>query len=241
MARKFLRQITLNGGYVTNVEFDYLQPTDLPGIANSAYATFTPTGNDDEFDDESFTGWTAVTPGSNNPTLTEVGSMLSMAHPGGDAAAALHAWVKQPANGIPANTYVEAAFRMLGRTQNFSLAGLIFADGSTYGAGTQVVFQFSPAEASPIRWGSFTNYSSFVSTGSVTMLTAGPFSDVFLRFRYEGSNNWRGYVSCDGTSWADVTGSFARALTPTNVGFFVSTWGGAQPCTYSWRYVRFGS
>lgn len=202
------------------------------------YPPFTVTGNDDEFDDGSFSGWTAVQDSSPTLTLTESNDCLSIYHPGGDSAAELHAWVK--AQSFASNDWVETCLRVTGIQVHYRIAGLIFADGTTYGAGTQVGFYYSPSEQRWIR----TPHTNYNTTGGITVVNYQNNSihgDMFLRFKYEGSNNWRGYASPDGISWLDITGSFARTLTPTHAGFFVSTWGGALPFVASLRYVRFGN
>ena len=45
-----------------------------------------------------------------------------------------------------ANDYIEIAFRGTGRSQNHNIIGLLMANGTTYGAGNQVLFYFSANE-----------------------------------------------------------------------------------------------
>jgi hypothetical protein len=199
------------------------------------YPTFTVGANDDEFDDASFSGWTAVNDGSNVPTITETNNVCSISVPGGHAAADLAAYMKTvtPA----ANDYIEMAFRGAGRTQNHNICGLIMADGSTYTAGVQVLFYFSANENS---W-PLTRHTGYNTQGTFTghtCQTSATMSDMFLRLKYEGSNNWSGWASADGVSWFNATGTIAYTLTPTRIGFFVSSWGGSLPFGWSLRYFR---
>lgn len=210
----------------------------VPGIdpRSALYSLFTTTGIDDEFDDGSFSGWTAVNDGSVVPTATEAYDRLSLMHPGGGAAARLCSYVKTQTPGT--NSTIEVGFNMVGRSQSYNICGLIFADGNTYGAGNQVVFYFSPQEGSWGR-GSFTNYNT---NGTITLLSAPSRAYPrinLIRFKYEGSNNFSGWASVDGQQWSNITGTFARTLSPTHVGFFVTTWGAAQPHNFVFDYFRY--
>ncbi len=203
----------------------------------SVYPAFTPAGDSDEFSGGSFSGWTAVNSGSHLPTLTQTNNVLSVSHPGGDASAELHAWMKTTT--VNAGDTIEVVFRQFGPTQSFPLAGLLFADGTTYTAGTQVGLWFSPSEANQVRWSRMTGYNTQATAiGNVGILSVAPFSEVYLRLKYVSSNTWQPYASCDGTSWIAMASTFAATMTPTAVGFFVTTWGGASACTWSFRYFK---
>lgn len=203
------------------------------------YPPFTPSGDDDEFDDGSFSGWTAVQDASPTPTLTEDNDRLSIYHPGGDAAAEMHAWVK--ARTVSANDWIEIAYYGGAGAQNFNLMGLIFSDGTTYGAGAQVTFWDSFNQG---QWTlmNMTNFNTF--GGSINHFLNqyhAPASPRFMRLMYLGSNTWRGLISADGITWVNVTGDLSRTLTPTHVGFLVSTSGGASPFNFGLHYARFGN
>ena len=172
------------------------------------------------------------------PVPTELNDVLSVAHPGGDALAELHAWLK--ARTVAANDWVEVSWRGWGRGQNFNLAGVVFTDGTTFGAGAQVGFWYSPNQAF-VTLANHTNFSTTGTSSTFGVQNESPAHDVFLRLVYLGSNTWRGLVSCDGVSYINVTGDLTRTLTPTHAGFFVSTWGGSAPYIFSFRYCRFGN
>lgn len=201
----------------------------------SIYPLFTASGVDDEFDDGSFSGWTLVDDGTHQATVTETNNVCSILLPGGDTAAHLHAWMKTTT--VNSGDIIECAIRGLGLNQNFNLFGLIMANGTTYGAGAQVVWLYNSTSAFFQRI-PFTNYNTAGAGTTYSVNGREPISDVFLRLKYEGSNNWSGYCSPDGVSWVNLTGTFAVTLTPSALGFFTSTWGGAAPYAWSVRYFR---
>lgn len=210
----------------------------VPGLdpRSAIYNTFTPTGIDDEFNDNSFSGWTAVNDGSVVPTVTEANDRASFLHPGGGAASRLCAYVKAQTPGT--NSTIEIAFGMIGRGQNFNICGLIMADGDTYNAGTQVVFYTSPQEAGWAK-ATFTGYNASSAISQYTHPVRNYPRVNLLRLKYEGSNNFSGWVSVDGQQWVNISGTFSRTLSPTHVGFFVTTWGGAQPHNFALDYFRY--
>lgn len=202
----------------------------------SLYPTFSPGANDDEFDDSSFTGWTAVNTGTQVPTVTETNDVASVLHPGGGTAAYLWAYMKSYA--VQTNDYIEIAFRFGGTNQNYNRAGLIMADGTTFGAGAQTIFCASYVQNDLVLT-HYTGYDTDVAgtTPVETLATLGA-GVTFLRLKYEGSNSWRGYVSPDGISWADVTGTVSSTVTPTKIGFFLTPYGGAAPIVMSLHYFK---
>lgn len=206
------------------------------GARAAIYPPFTPSGVDDEFDDENFSGFTQVDDSLHQPVITESNDVASIALPGGDTAAHLHAFMK--AATVSAGDIIEVAMRMVGITQAFNIAGLVMSDGVTYNAGSQICWYWSPEEQQWIM-GTFTGFNSFTILGSaLNPELRMPMGDMFLRLKYEGSNSWSGWTSPDGISWINLTGSRSRTLTPTKVGFFCTTWGGAGPCIWSFRYFR---
>jgi hypothetical protein len=201
----------------------------------SIYVPFTPSGVDDEFDDANFTGWTAVTPGTNDPTISEANDNVTLALPGGGASASLRAFMK--ADTISVGDIIEMCFRGIGRAATFNQCGLLFADGNTYGAGSQFSFAFSPGETSFVKH-HFTNYNSVASGVGYAYYGGSAFSDVFMRLKYESANNFSGWISADGNLWVNLTGTINRTLTPTHLGFHASSWGSATPYVWSIRYFR---
>lgn len=202
---------------------------------SSLYPPFTPGANDDEFDNGSFTGWTAVNSGSNTPTVTETNHVASLSLPGGHAAAELAAYVKTATPSV--GDYVECVVRGAGLAQNFNVAGVLMADGSTYGAGQQAVFHYSPAEEKYVL-SDFSGYNTQDVFNGFNAASIAAAADTYLRLKYSAANTFRGFVSPDGVSWIDVTGPISITLSPTVIGFYVSTWGGTNPFVWSFRYFK---
>jgi len=211
--------------------------TDGPPARRMPYPLFTASGVDDEFDDGSFTGWTAVNDGTAVPTVTEANDVASVSHPGGGSAAHLYAYMKTAT--VNANDIIEICFSGFGVQQNFNICGLLMADGTTYNAGAQVAWSYSPSENATGGQNLLVAYTGYNANSAIVGLNSYmKMNDIFMRLKYEGSNHWRGYLSPDGVSWVDATGQRSSTMTPTKVGFFVTTWGGTAPFVWSMRYFR---
>lgn len=203
------------------------------------YPPFTPTGIDDEFDDDLFSGWTAVNSGTNPPVILETNDRASVFFPGPTSTAAqLYAQMK--ADTINIGEAIETCFQWSGPQTNFHGAGLIFADGATYAAGNQVIFRLSLADdVGAIS--SFTGYNAQTGpsfTAGIRSLACGK---MFMRLKYDAANSWRAYISSDGISWGWFTPSgsaFSRTLTPTHLGFFTTAWGAGNQFSWSFLYFR---
>lgn len=198
------------------------------------YTYFAPTGVDDEFDDNSFTGWTAVgtTP---VPTVTEENSIMSIYHPGGDAAARLYSWMKSDT--IGAGDYIEICFRAVAGADNYPIIGLIFADGTTVASGTQVVYYFSLQE-NQVWLARFTGYNTVASSSAVNVNATQPASHMFIRLVYVSANTWSAYYSPDGISWIRSHNAVSHTMTPTHVGITCTKWGGTIPGVFSVEYFK---
>lgn len=201
------------------------------------YNPFTVSGDSDEFDNGSFTGWTTVDSGSHTPTLTEANDFLSIYHPGNDATAELHAYMKTPASFNTGKT-IECAFRGNGIAQTNNLFGLIMADGTTYGAGAQVFLRLNPATPGVVI-SNFTNYSTNGTASNSGWSAGTPTGMIFFRLVYTAANTFQAYSSVDGTSWLDLFGGTkSYTLTPTSLGFAFSSWAGTNPYTWCLHYVK---
>lgn len=206
----------------------------------SIYTPFTPSGDDDEFDDGSFSGWTAVQNATPVLTITEANDRLSIYHPGGDSAAAFHAFVK--ARTVATNDWIEVCVKGGGRVTSYCIFGLIAADGTTYGSGKQVLFYNSPNETQ--AFSAYANGFNSVTINSSQGNIGQVGTDIFMRLKYVGSGNFRVYASPDGVSWMDTnnaTFAHASGVTPTHLGFCLTSWGSSTPYIWSVRYVRFGN
>lgn len=236
--------ITGNAGTATALQnARTINGTSFDGTANITvpsfpYKPFTPSGDDDEFDNGSFTGWTAVNSGSHNPTITETNGVASFLLPGSDSTAELHAYMK--AHTFSANDYIETCEQSAGINQNYDAFMLIAADGTTYNAGTQVTFgPTPPLDVMPFY--SFTGYNAAGVVNQYSMKQGTSVSMHCWRLKWISANTWAGYVSPDGISWAQVGPNQTRTFTPTHFGFAMSAWGGTNQKVWSLYYVRFGN
>jgi len=209
----------------------------LSDSITSLYPVFTPGANDDEFDNESFSGWTAVNSGTQVPTVTETNHVASIVHPGGGSSAYLWAYMKTYSPS--ANDYIEMAFRTAGANQNYNRVGLIMANGASFSSGSQVVFNMTPSLGNLYvsQYSGYNADNGVASTVASTFITLGS-GVVFLRLKYEGSNHFRGYTSPDGISWADITGQVTSTLTPTHIGFCLTPYGASVPYNVSVHYFK---
>ena len=231
VSQKVSVDLDLNGNDLLNVG------AGASDAVSSVYPRFTVGADDDEFDDESFSGWTAVNDGAAIPTVTELNDVASILHPGGGSGAHLLAYMKTAS--VSVGDIIETAAHMQRKSQNYPIFGLLFADGTIYNAGNQVATYWSPSENLIYR-AEFDGYNAAGLIGSVTpqanSIASG--SDLFLRLKYVAANTWACYFSCDGVSWLTNSASFASTCTPSAFGFFVTTWGGAEQALFTFRYFR---
>lgn len=212
----------------------------VPGIdpRSSLYVPFTPTGLDDEFDDENFSGWTLVNSGSALANIIETDDKVSLKFPTGGTSQHLQAYMK--ADTINTGDYIEMCFQGVGYLAATHKFGLIFADGDTWNAGNQVCFAWSPSSSgASIQVFNLTGYNTQVTN---TTVSGGNFINgmMIYRFTYTAANTWLAEISTDRTQWATVI-STTRTLTPTHCGFFGSTYGAANEYVWSAHYWRKGS
>lgn len=204
---------------------------------STSYPSFTVGTYDDEFNDGSFSGWTLVNSGAHNPTITETNNVASFLMPGSDAGGEMHAYMKAYTAAV-GDTVEICIGGGSGRSQNYNIAGVCMADGATYTAGTQVWWYWSPSEGA-FTLARMTGYNGAASLGQYAYQAGAVVGhDIFLRLKYVSANNWRGYSSPDGISWVDITGDVGHTMTPTYIGFALTTWAGGLPFAWSIRYFK---
>lgn len=212
-----------------------------------------PSGNapggadDDEFADSSFdTGvWTVVDPAS--PTIagaiTEDADVLSVLHPGGDAAQEFHG-IMQSVGSLTPPVTVETAMRWIGANQNYVMAGVGFSSGVTHGTDDVLMAGISqPASTAIPNWfhRRFDGFNSFISGDdqfySGMLPSVMPW--VHVRHTWVSSNTFRAEFSPDGISWINPAGAdHSVTLTPTHMGMVLSTYGGSLPKVFTYEYFR---
>lgn len=193
--------------------------------------------DDDFFDDETFSGWTAVNSGGADvATVQEKHNALSILHPGGGSFQ-LNAWMK--AKAPSAGDYIQCGFTMM-PIQQYQLFGPIFADGATYNSGNQMFAGWSPGE-SCINLRGNTGYKTQDTFNiGLTFLANAPWPIMHIRLKWVGSGAWKAYQSLDGLQWIEtnsITG--VGSMTPTHAGFVISAYSSLFPCQVSLKYFRF--
>lgn len=118
---------------------------------------------------------------------------------------------------------------------------MIFADGATYNSGNQMMFCWSPHETAFINR-AMTGYNTHVSnTQWGNASHSYPTGVLHMRLAYKGTNNWDGWISPDGVTWANIYVNDPRgsSFTPTHVGIAMSSWGASRDIAVSCTYCRY--
>jgi len=195
-------------------------------------------GEDDDFNDGSFTGWTAVE--AVTLAVTESRGRCSVVMPQGGASSNFHARVK--AHTFATNDWCEASFRHIGRPQNYMMVGLVMSNGTAHGTSNAIHWLYYPTLGNAFRRQANAGFTADTSAADYSFSTGAGFGEVYLRWRYEGANTFRGYVSNDGISWIDVTGAYSGyTLTPTHWGFSMGYATPTYPQMMSLAYFRTGN
>lgn len=192
---------------------------------------------DDEFNDGLISqSWMRVDNVGSRAVWTEAGDSLSLYLTGGDAAAETHAILKSFA--MPIGNTIQCHLKGLGELSTYPQAGLIIADGMTYGSGVQAFHSYYLTSGAT-NWDMVTTtYSGFNSRTSFTEHVSSYFGlDLHMRLEYSASNQFKYYVSPDGISWR-LLDTRSITMTPTYVGFAGGTYGGSTPFIFSFDYFR---
>lgn len=195
--------------------------------------------DDDEFDDETFSGWTKVWAGSSpDVTVVEKNHTASFRHEGGGAGGVFISYMKNktPSTG----DWIQMGFTEWGSTSGYMHIQLTMADGATYGAGKQICFAYSINEIDFFLREMLT-YNA--NNGQLIVGAPGPFhcGTIHMKFVYNSANNYSAYVSTDGISWSTIwlNQSYGGVGTPSWMGIGLSSWGGINPLVWNIKYVRF--
>lgn len=195
--------------------------------------------DDDDFDDETFSGYTSVERTSWNATITERNHRLSILIPGGTNNAQHYGYLKAkvPSGG----NWIQAGMQLVGAGGNYPIIGIGFSNNATYGAGRQVTFNFSPHEnrfflREVQNWD--TQTGSEVGSAGLQPYHAGI---LHMRIQWNSSNNYTCWVSCDTISWALVFSaqSVGSVGTPSHAGIITTNWGATGAFIHSFTYLRY--
>lgn len=194
----------------------------------------------DEFNEETLDGsWIRVDAAGEAGHLTyrESGGVLSLLHTGQDSANEIHGLVKPLGSFGIGDTLETAILGPWGRPMNFPMAGLVLSDGTTHGAGVQLVvstWYASNNRTVGIRrmtgWNAFTANADLTVGSSIGTL-------IYLRLIWLAENSFQWGWSADGVSWI-MENAFAATITPTHLGLMASTWGGSFDMGVSFEYIR---
>lgn len=200
----------------------------------------------DEYDDASIhSDWVRVDRSGNSSGLTWTEAhAMSLLHIGFDNSQEFHALLR-PMTGISSPPVtVESAIRNFGPyATNYSMSGIGFADGITYGSGKQL---FSNGYSNSSN-GSGLNLSLYGATGFNSIPSswgAGQYQSPgammwYHKVRWNTDGTWSSWISPDNISWLPngVNVTYA-GLTPTYFGLFQSHYGGTLSTVTTFEYFR---
>lgn len=193
----------------------------------------------DEFNDDSWGGTTVES--SPTTTVTERYGQLSIAHPGGGAAARIHGYMIPFA---PAGDFhVLATVSAYGKDifQNFDMIGVIASDGVTHGSGNQIWAGIElPNSRQDLR--RHTNWTTQAASSTGTngeMAQRFKLRGMVVCLEYEASSNvWKAYYSHDGNVWMYKGRTLTHSITVSHVGIMLTTWGGSRSIVGNAQMVR---
>lgn len=124
---------------------------------------------------------------------------------------------------------IETAVRVFGNLGDYTMAGLVFSDGTTVSSNAVAVWLELSSTAGSVRIrqrsGTFTAMTD--DDSSVTVAHYGIW--LYMRLRWKAINTFEIEVSTDGVSWVglDMADMFLT-FTPTHAGLMFSSWGDAE-------------
>lgn len=176
-----------------------------------------------------------------NVDWTEGADVLSCYNKGGDTVDKFHALLR-PLSGAGGSMVAGDAFvscvTMFYPIADFSFAGLVLTDGTTFGSGNQVWAEVG-GRASGVQLQAF-SWTGFSTAGS----SAGAIGNMnsilraYHRIVMIGANTWRADYSPDGVSWIKGAANLSKTITPTHVGFFSSSYGTSIKHIASYEFIR---
>lgn len=180
-------------------------------------------------------------------TWTEAADVLSVRDTGPGAPERYHALVRSLA-GATFPLTIETASRTLHRLDlSYWMHGLVFSNGTVYGAGAQVItrpYLRAGVESYRVSGYGVTNWDA--EAGQAIQFPGASETDwhpwgglLYQRLIWTATNSFTFWISADGVSWIQVGGTMTRTLTPTHAGFAVTKWGGSTaPSVASYEYFR---
>lgn len=202
----------------------------------------------DEFDDDTIGGsWVQVNgtgAASGHVTWVEDGDTLGVYHDiTADTSTTVHGMVI-PLSGFGGSVAAGDAFvtcmKMFGRTGiSQVVSGLMLTDGTTHGAGNQVIATAAHSSTIGVMSTVTRPYTNFTTQGTVPtgMNVQAIGAELHVRLVCVSSTTWRMDVSPNGSVW--MIGAVAtKTITPTHVGFVVTNFAGATEIAASFDFLR---
>lgn len=187
-------------------------------------------GND-PYNDGTLDSSTVIT-GGGSATWAEGGDVLSATFSGQGGGQTV-ARVKPIT--IAVGGYIETAIRLLANNGT-SFAGLCFTDGTLSSSNFVGTFAgYSGGQALfPVLAGTV---ASVTGSAATSIFQIG--SVLYVRLMWVAANTFRVYYSPDGVTWTTFGfGDLAKTMTPTQMGVFVSAWGGSANNVASFEYLK---
>lgn len=200
----------------------------------------------DEFNDESLNpAWVRVDGTgalATSVTWEEGADSLVANHTAtADTASFIHALLRPLASigGAPAvgDAFVTALTLQGHPGANYTMGGLVLADGTTFGAGLQIItLNFLTGNAQTNDCRAFNTFKAQTAASTARVTPAGAVT--FVRLVRVTSTTWRCDLSSNGTAWTLGASAVTHTITPTHVGLLSSNWGGAVAGQCSYEFLR---
>ena len=195
-------------------------------------------GYDDEFSDGAIdANWIPVDkPGSVASWYEPVNIKgLSVVAPASKGTTVISAILK-PLDSLTYPLYIETAILQTAKEFNYPASGLILADGTTYGAGKQILLGDVNHVVSFTALTNFNTRSSFVDCARETEDMLGR---IYMRLFWSESNKFSAYFSPDGIVWYKSHSDISITMTPTHFGLAQINYGSApNDVLANFAYIR---
>ena len=125
---------------------------------------------------------------------------------------------------------------MAGQDANFPFVGLCFTDGTATSSNIAAKLHGN----NNARWGGGEAGGTITSADFVNPVQISDRSGVlYIRIIWTAANTFEGNYSLNGSNWSTFgTGTLSRTMTPTHIGFTVSTYGGTDTELAAFDYLR---
>lgn len=216
-----------------------LTAADLPPLGRIDAPNSAETSVDEFVGSALHADWVRVDPGvATNHRWSQVGGRLVAEQLGGtDPGGELHCLLR-PIGAAMAigDAFVTCTTLFPGSYPvNYTMGGLVVADGAVPTSNIAHTLHFITTGAGAVvdtRGGTIA-----ASASASPNMQPIPMPRLFNRLVLAAAGSWRTDISFDGETWL-IGAAFARALTPTHVGFLNSSWGSAVKGAVHYEFLR---